>query len=68
MSAKAVDILKDNVDRGIFPSELYKYRELGRRTYGIIQSATMWFSRVDSLKSGGATAILKIQKRRGGAC
>ncbi len=48
MSSKEVDLLTEGVAKGIFPPQLYKYRDLSDRTFEIIRNATMWFSTADS--------------------
>lgn len=44
MPSKEFDRLKKGIAESEFPSQLYKYRDLGLWTFEIIQNAAMWFA------------------------
>lgn len=48
MSAKEVAILLKSVETGVLPSRVFKFRDIGARTFEIFEKATLWFAKADS--------------------
>jgi hypothetical protein len=42
------EMLSSAIDAGDFPGILYKYRDLGERTYEILRRKSMWFATPES--------------------